>query len=87
MVILSQLIYVVLLAQSARGLASSRRGRPRQLTAIDAQIESVDDGGGAGSWRSVAKEFQNRPKELDGNDTSHKRLNIAFVVRYSHRRR
>ena len=83
MVILSHLIYIVLLAQSACGFASSRREWPHTLSAVHARIESSNDGG-AGTWRSIAKDFQNRPKELDGDDASPKRLNIAFVVSYSH---
>jgi hypothetical protein len=84
MVILSQLIYNVLLAQSTCGFASSRQEWSRKLAAVHTQIESSNDGG-AGTWRSIAKDFQNRPKELlDGDDASPKRLNIAFVVSYSH---
>ena len=81
MVILSQIISIALVAQSACAFPSIRRTWPRPLSAVHAEIESSNDGG-AGSWRSKAKEFQNRPKELDRDEKSHKRLNIAFVVSY-----
>jgi len=79
MVILSQIISIALVAQSACAFPSIRRTWPRPLSAVHAEIESLNDGG-AGSWRSKAKEFQNRPKELDRDEKSHKRLNIAFVT-------
>lgn len=84
MPILSFQLILVLLAQYANGFASNRRAYPpRPLSTTHAQIEPSNDGG-AGSWRSKAQEFQNRPMELDGSETIPKRLNIAFVVSYLH---
>lgn len=81
MTILVTLCSILLVANLAYGFPSVARGRRTwpPVSVINAEIESSTDGG-AGSWRSTAKEFQSRPKGFDVGNTGQKRLNIAFVV-------
>ena len=71
--------FIVLFADFACGFSGGTSNRraclPLFASKDDIAVDSPS-GGGAGSWRSKAKEFQENPtKSLGG-----KRLNIAFVV-------
>ena len=69
---------ILLFAGGARGFSSGTLGRPVRLPLFAAKddIDVGSSSGGAGSWRSIAKEFQENPTKSFGG----KRLNIAFVV-------
>ena len=70
--------FILLFAGSACGFSSDCLGRHVRLP-LSAAKDDIDVGslsGGAGSWRSKAKEFQENPPRSFGG----KRLNIAFVV-------
>ena len=71
---------ILLFAGGARGFSSGTLGRPVRLPLFAAagkdDIDVGSSSGGAGSWRSKAKEFQENPTKSFGG----KRLNIAFVV-------
>jgi hypothetical protein len=69
---------ILLFAGFACGFSSGTLGRRvrHPLSAAKDDIDVGTSSGGAGSWRSKAKEFQENPKKSFGG----KRLNIAFVV-------
>ena len=67
---------LLLLTEEAHGFSINALGRRRVWLPLSAGASSSDTGGGAGSWRSKAKQFKDKPEGWDDS----KKLNIAFVT-------